>query len=93
MLRTTRSALVGLALAGCAPSPQAGDLQTRAGYDMNCSDRTDIRVRELGNDTYDAEGCGKHARYAWVCKGHGPMAPCQWKRFPESKPAASAESR
>jgi hypothetical protein len=70
----------------CAPSPELGQLKIRAAYDMSCGDRNDIQVKPLGNDTYDVDGCGKHARYAWVCDGHAPMSPCKWVRHAEAKP-------
>ena len=84
-----RFAVFVLVSAGCAPSPENGQLRIRASYDMSCSDQNDLQVKPLGNDTYDVEGCGKHARYVWVCKGHGPMSPCKWVRLPEAKPAGS----
>ena len=77
--------VAGASLAGCAPSPQAEDLRVRASYDMQCSDQRDIKVTDVGNDTYDASGCGKRATYHWVCKGHGPVAPCKWVRDPQSR--------
>ena len=77
------SGVFAVAAVACAPSPQAEELRVRAAYDMKCSNRDDIRVTDLGNDTYDAAGCGKRATYAWVCRGHGPMAPCKWVRGAE----------
>jgi len=71
---------VALACVGCAPSPELGQLKNQASFDMSCSDRGDIRTKALGNDAYDVDGCGKHARYLWVCDGHGPMSPCKWVR-------------
>ena len=84
--------VVALAWAGCAPGPELGQLKIRAAYDMSCSDRDDIRVKSLGNDVYDAEGCGKTARYSWVCEGHAPMSPCKWVRNPEPKPRPAASA-
>ena len=83
------AAFVALASLGCAPSPELGQLKIRAAFDMSCSDRDDIHVKALGNDTYDVDGCGKRAKYAWVCDGHGPMSPCKWVRNPDSKGRAT----
>jgi hypothetical protein len=84
-----RFAVFALIGAGCAPSPETGQLRIRAAYDMSCGG-DDIHWRALGNDVYDVEGCAKHAKYAWICSGHGPMSPCKWVRYPEAKPASSA---
>ena len=80
-----RFGLLALAWIACAPSPEVGQLRIRAAYDMSCGDRDDLRVKALGNDVYDVDGCGKHARYAWICTGHGPMSPCKWVRYPEAR--------
>jgi len=82
--------LLVLTSLGCAPSPASSELRSRAAYDMNCSDREDIRTKALGNDVYYAEGCGKRAKYAWVCEGHGPMSPCKWVRVWDSNPPPAA---
>ena len=71
---------VALACVRCAPSPELGQLKNQASFDMSCSNRDDIHSRARGNDVYDVDGCGKHARYLWVCDGHGPMSPCKWVR-------------
>ena len=73
---------VATLFAGCAPSPELDQLKMRAAYDMMCSDRDDIHYKSLGNDTYDVDGCGKRARYVWVCDGHMPRSPCKWVRNP-----------
>jgi hypothetical protein len=77
---------------GCAPSPELDQLKVRAAYDMMCSSRDDIHVKALGNDSYDVDGCGKRARYVWVCQGHAPMSPCKWvrNRGETPRPADSA---
>jgi len=82
-----RFGLVALTWIACAPSPETGQLRIRAAYDMSCGG-DDIHWKALGNDTYDVEGCGKRAKYAWVCNGHAPMSPCKWVRHPEAKPAS-----
>jgi hypothetical protein len=82
-------ALLALVLFACAPSPELGQLKIRAAHDMSCGG-DDIHWKALGNDVYDVDGCGKHARYAWICNGHGPMSPCKWVRHAEAKPTGSA---
>ena len=86
----TAGALAALVSFGCAPSPSSTELKTRASYDMSCSDREDIHTKDLGDDVYSAEGCGKRAKYAWVCKGHAPMSPCSWVRIWDSNPPPAA---
>jgi hypothetical protein len=83
-----RFELLLLICAACAPSPETGQLRIRAAYDMSCGG-DDIHWKALDNDVYDVEGCGKRAKYAWICSGHGPMSPCKWVRHPGPKPASS----
>ena len=78
--------LIAMLLLGCAPKAHTSDLRDRAAYDMKCSDKTDIAIKPLGNDSYDVTGCGKRATYQWTCNGSGPMASCRWHRTSESSP-------
>jgi len=88
--RSSALIVLGACVAGsCAPGPELGQLKVRASYDMSCSNREDIQVKALDDDTYDAAGCGKRATYAWVCNGRGPMAPCDWVRRPDGRPPAA----
>jgi hypothetical protein len=90
VLPVRRLAFLSLVWVACAPSPEVGQLKIRAAHEMSCGDRDDIHVKALGNDVYDVEGCGKHARYAWICDGHAPMSPCKWVRHAEAKPTGSS---
>ena len=73
-----------LIFVGCAPGPEMGQLKIQASHDIGCSDKDDIHSKSLGDDRYEVHGCGRHARYHWICSGHGPMSPCHWEREPKS---------
>ena len=72
----------GLALVwvvgSCAPGPELGQLKIQAAHDISCSEKDDIHSKSLGDDIYEVRGCGREAKYRWVCNGHGPMSPCRW---------------
>jgi hypothetical protein len=76
----------------CAPSPELGQLRIRASHDMSCGDKENIHFKSVGDDVYDAEACGRHTEYVWVCDGHWPMSPCSWVRKHQPKSAAAAPS-
>ena len=76
-LRHVLVAMSAWTLFGCGGGNEAL-VRDEAAADLNCDERA-IRVTYMGNEHYEAVGCGQRERYAFHDRDHCPNGRCPFQ--------------